>query len=69
MTISFVGDALLGNDPKISPCASYDFLSVPDIVIYFFTFECGGFLTYDFFWQRDYRASSHKSLEFSQFSI
>ena len=36
-------------DPKTAPCARYDYFSVPDIVIYLFTFECGGFLTYDFF--------------------
>ena len=35
--------------PRIIPCARYDYLSVPDIVIHFLTFECGGFLTYDFF--------------------
>ena len=34
--------------PRIAPCAHYDYLSVPDKVIYFFTFECGGFSTYDF---------------------
>ena len=34
--------------PKIAPCARYDYLSVPDIVIYFLTFECGAFVTYDF---------------------
>ena len=34
--------------PRIAPCARYDYLSVPDIVIYFFTFEYGAFLTYDF---------------------
>ena len=35
--------------PRIAPCARYDYFPVPDILIYFFTFECGGFLTYDFF--------------------
>ena len=35
--------------PRIAPCARYDYLSLPDIVIYFFTFEYGAFLTYDFF--------------------
>ena len=25
--------------PRIAPCARYDYLSVPDIVIYFFTLE------------------------------
>ena len=35
--------------PRIAPRGRYDYLSVPDIVIYFFTFECGGFPTYDFF--------------------
>ena len=34
--------------PRIAPCARYDYLSVPDIVIYLFIFECRGFLTYDF---------------------
>ena len=34
--------------PRITSCSRYDYLSVPDIVIYFFTFEFGGFLTYDF---------------------
>ena len=35
--------------PRIALCACYDYLSVSDIVIYFYTFKCGGFLTYDFF--------------------
>ena len=35
--------------PRIAPCACYDYLSIPYIVIYLFTFESGGFLTYDFF--------------------
>ena len=35
--------------PRIAPCARYDYLSVPHIVKYFFTFEFGGFLSYDFF--------------------
>ena len=35
--------------PRIAQCARYDYLSVHDIVIYFFTFEYGDFLTYDFF--------------------
>ena len=30
--------------PRTAPCARYDYLSVPDIVIYF-TFECDDFLT------------------------
>ena len=35
--------------PRIASCARYDYLSVPDIVIYFFAFECGGFLANDFY--------------------